>query len=93
LLEVDHKFHQAIVRAAKNKHLVQIMEHFFGLSQRFWHLALPHLDILPMSVAEHSEMVASIKGQDADRARHIMYHHVKEFYNRVRIILNSNTTL
>jgi DNA-binding GntR family transcriptional regulator len=91
LLDVDHKFHQAIVRAAKNKHLIRILEHLFGLSQRLWTMVLPQLDILPTAVAEHLKMVESIKSQDADRARKIMYDHVKEFYDCVRGVLISST--
>ncbi|MEJ2350041.1 MAG: GntR family transcriptional regulator [Anaerolineales bacterium] len=41
--DLDHKFHQAIARAAHNKYLAQTLDHFFGLSQRLWYLALPHL--------------------------------------------------
>ena len=84
LLDVDHRFHQAIVRAAKNKYLIRILEHLFGLSQRLWYMALPQLDMLPTAVAEHLKMAESIKCQDADRAREIMYDHVKEFYDCVR---------
>ena len=90
LLDVDHKFHQAILRAAKNKHLYRILEHFFGLSQRLWYMALPQLDMLPSAVAEHLEMVESIKSHDADRARNIMHEHVKQFYDGVRHILSSS---
>ena len=90
LLDVDHKFHQAIVRAAKNKYLVRTLEHLFGLSQRLWYLALPQLDMLPGAVAEHLNLVESIKSKDADLARKIMYDHISEFYDRVRHILNSS---
>ena len=84
LLDVDHRFHQAIVRTAKNKYLIRILEHLFGLSQRLWYMALPKLDMLPTAVAEHLKLVESIKSKDADRARKIMYDHVKEFYDCVR---------
>ena len=90
LLDVDHKFHQAVVRAAKNKYLIRILEHLFGLSQRLWYLALPQLDMLPGAVAEHLKLVESIKSKDAESARKIMYDHVNEFYDRVRQILNSS---
>ena len=90
LLDVDHKFHQAIVRAAKNKYLVRVLEHLFGLSQRLWYLALPQLDMLPGAVAEHLKLVESIKNKDDEGARKIMYDHVNEFYDRVRQILNSS---
>jgi len=89
LLDVDHKFHQAIIRAAKNKYLSRILEHFFGLSQRLWYMALPRLDMLPTSVAEHLNMVEAIKSQDVERARRLMYDHVKAFYDQVRHILDS----
>lgn len=88
LLDVDHKFHQAIVNAAKNKYLSRILEHLFGLSQRLWFMALPQLDMLSSAVAEHLKMVESIKNKDADKARKIMYDHVKEFYDCVRKKLN-----
>lgn len=43
LLEVDHRFHQAIAKAARNKYLTEALEHLFGLSQRLWFMALqPH---------------------------------------------------
>jgi DNA-binding GntR family transcriptional regulator len=89
LLDVDHKFHQAIVRAAKNKHLIRILEHLFGLSQRMWYMALPQLDILPTAVAEHLQLVESIKNRDAAQASRIMHDHVKAFYDRVRSVLNA----
>jgi DNA-binding GntR family transcriptional regulator/uncharacterized 2Fe-2S/4Fe-4S cluster protein (DUF4445 family) len=42
LLDVDHKLHQAIARAAGNRYLAGALDHLFGLSQRLWHLAQPH---------------------------------------------------
>ena len=90
LLDVDHKFHQAVVRAAKNQYLVRVLEHLFGLSQRLWYLALPQLDSLPSAVAEHLTLMESIKSKDAERARKTMYDHVNEFYDRVRRILDSS---
>jgi DNA-binding GntR family transcriptional regulator len=91
LLEIDRKFHQALIRAAKNKYLARSLEHFFGLSQRLWYMALPRLDFLPGAVAEHLDMEAAIRQRDADRAERIMYTHVNEFYDRVRRILESTT--
>lgn len=41
LFQIDHKFHQAIARAAHNKYLSRTLDHYFGLSQRLWYLALP----------------------------------------------------
>ena len=90
LLDVDHKFHQAVVRAAANGHLVRVMEHLFGLSQRLWYLALPQLDMLPTAVAEHLDLLTAVKRRDAESARRIMHAHVKDFYGRVRTLLETN---
>lgn len=85
--DLDHKFHQAIARAAHNKYLAQTLERFFGLSQRLWYLALPHLGFLPASVEVHLDLVDAIKNRDADRAEALMSAHVKDFYDRVHQIL------
>ena len=85
--DLDHKFHQAIARAAHNKYLAQTLERFFGLSQRLWYLALPHLGFLPASVEVHLDLVDAIKNRDAGRAEALMSAHVKDFYDRVHQIL------
>lgn len=87
LFDVDHKFHQAIARAAHNKYLADTLERFFGLSQRLWYLALPKLGFLPSAVEKHLDLVEAIKAGDADRAEQIMRDHVQEFYDKVREIL------
>jgi DNA-binding GntR family transcriptional regulator len=89
LLDIDHKFHQALVRAAKNKYLARTLEHFFGLSQRLWYMALPQLDFLPTAVAEHLDIVEAIKNRDDDRAAKMMHDHVKAFYGKVKEVLEA----
>jgi len=87
LFEVDHKFHHALAQAADNKYLAQILEQFYGLSQRLWFLALPHLEFLPGAVETHLEMVEAIKTGDGDRAAEIMREHIQDFYDKVFKIL------
>ncbi|MCG6895444.1 MAG: GntR family transcriptional regulator [Desulfobacteraceae bacterium] len=89
LLDIDHKFHQALIRAARNKYLARSLEHLFGLSQRLWFLTLPKLDFLHGAVAEHLEMLEAVRDGDADRAERIMRGHVGAFYDRVRSLLRS----
>lgn len=84
LFDLDHKFHQAIAKAAGNKYLAQTLDRLFGMSRRLWYLALPHLGYLPTAVEKHLDLVECIKAGDADRAGQIMYDHVKEFYAQVR---------
>ena len=85
--DLDHKFHQAIARAAHNKYLAQTLDHFFGLSQRLWYLALPHLEFLPSAVEVHLDLVQAIKDGDADQAEALMSAHVRDFYAKVSEIL------
>jgi len=87
LLDVDHKFHQAVAQAAHNQYLAEALERLFGLSQRLWYLALPHLGFLSFSVEQHLGLVGAIKVGDADLAEQIMREHVGEFYAQVREIL------
>ncbi len=87
LFEVDHKFHQAIAQAAHNKYMARTLDHFFGLSQRLWYLALPYLGFLPTAVEMHLDLVEAIEAGDADRAEAIMRDHVQDFYDKVKEIL------
>lgn len=83
LFDLDHKFHQAIARAAHNRYLARTLDHLFGLSQRLWYLQLPHLDFLPTAVQKHLELVVAIKARDAGLAEDLMHEHVLQFYEHV----------
>ena len=87
LIDLDHKFHQAIARAAGNQYLAKTLERYFGLSRRLWHLILPHLGFLPTAVEGHLELVEALRAGAQDRAAQIMHDHVKDFYDQVRTIL------
>ncbi len=87
LFDVDHRFHQAVARAAHNKYLADSLERLFGLSQRLWYLALPRLGFLPSAVEKHLELVEAIETGDGDRAEAIMREHVLAFYAQVRQVL------
>lgn len=87
LFDLDHRFHQAVAQAAHNTYLAQTLDHFFGLSQRLWYLALPHLGFLPGAVEKHLDLVEAIKSRDSDRAEQIMRSHVRDFYDNVRRVL------
>ena len=87
LFDLDHKFHQAVAKAAHNRYLAQTLDRLFGLSRRLWYLVLPHLETLSSSVEMHVNLVGAIKDGDADRAEDIMCEHVKAFYDEVREIL------
>lgn len=87
LFDLDHKFHQAVTRAAQNKYLAQTLDHLFGLSRRLWYLAWPQLGFLPSAIEQHVELVKAIQAGNADRAEQVMRAHVQDFYNKVREVL------
>ena len=91
LFDLDHKFHQAIARAAKNKYLAEILEDFYGHSRRVWFLVLPHLDFLSTAVESHLDMVQALKSHDSEQAAQIMQEHVQGFYEKVFEILNKTS--
>ena len=87
LFDIDHKFHQAVARAAHNKYMADSLERLFGLSQRLWYLALPQLGFLPGAVEQHLDLVQAIENGDGDEAERIMRAHVGQFYDQVREVL------
>lgn len=89
LLELDHKFHQAIAQAAHNRFLSRTLDHLFGLSQRLWYLALSRLDFLPAAVEEHLALVAAIRQGDDEQAAAIMSQHVAGFYAQVKGVIGA----
>ena len=90
LFEIDHKFHQAVARAAHNHYLARVLDQFFGLSQRLWYLAMPEINFLPQAVGQHLELLESIKAGRAEQAEEIMQEHVSEFYDQVKQKLEAN---
>jgi len=96
LLDVDHKFHQAIAAASGNRYLADTLDRLFGLSQRLWYMALPRLvssGALPVAVERHLELTDAIRAGDADHAAAIMAEHVSEFYAQVRARLTAKVTV
>ena len=91
LFDLDHKFHHAIARAAKNKYLAEILEDFYGYSRRVWFLVLPHLGFLSTAVESHLEMVQAIKNKNGEKAAQIMQDHVQGFYEKVFEILKKTS--
>jgi uncharacterized 2Fe-2S/4Fe-4S cluster protein (DUF4445 family)/DNA-binding GntR family transcriptional regulator len=93
LFNLDQRFHQVISRAAGNRYLAEGLDRLFGLSQRLWYLALPHLEFLPASVEEHLDLIEAIRTHDGDHAAQLMHDHVQGFYERVRKLLTVKVTV
>lgn len=91
MFAVDHRFHQAIARAAANDYLAEALERFYGLSLRLWHLALPKPRVLAQAVEEHLELLAAVRSGDGERAERLMQEHVRAFYDRVLEVLEGRS--
>ena len=72
LLDLDHRFHGALADAAHNRYMREALEHFFGLSERLWYLALPQVEWLIAALDRHATLVNAIKAHDAGRAAELM---------------------
>jgi DNA-binding GntR family transcriptional regulator len=83
LFDVDHRFHRAIARAAHNDYLEQVLDRFYGLSLRLWHLAGPEMDVLAGAVHEHIELLTAIRAGEGELAESIMRQHIGAFYDHV----------
>lgn len=83
LLHLDHRYHRALAEASHNQYMCRTLEHFFGLSERLWYLALPEIDWLVTALSRHAEMVGAIKTCDGERASAIMREHVLDFQRQV----------
>ena len=74
----------AIARSAHNGCLAQVLDRFYGLSLRLWHLAGPEMDVLAGVVEEHLELLTAIRVGESERAESIMRQHIGAFYDHVQ---------
>jgi DNA-binding GntR family transcriptional regulator len=89
LLDLDHRYHTALAGAAHNRYMQDTLEHFFGLSERLWHLALPQVDWLIAALDRHAAIVSAVKAHDADTAGRLMSEHVLDFQRHVEQALKA----
>lgn len=87
MFAVDHRFHQAIAKAAGNDYLAEALERFYGLSLRLWHLALPEPQVLARAVEEHLKLLEAVRSGDGDQSERLMREHVRAFYDQVLGVL------
>ncbi len=89
LLDLDHRYHSALIDAAHNHYMRGALEHFFGLSERLWYLALPQVDWLIVALDRHAALVEAIKVRDGAGAAALMREHVLDFQRQAEEALKS----
>ena len=84
LMQLDHRIHRAVYRAARNPFLEATLERYFNLSLRLWYLVLDRQVRLREAVDEHVELLRAIARGDGAGAEAIMRRHVVGFEREIR---------
>src|SRR5438309_3282032 len=86
LMHVDQRLHQAVYRATHNRFLADVLERYFRLSLRLWHLVLDRVQ-MDGAVQEHRDILEAIIAGDGNRAESAIRGHVVAFEHAVRKVL------
>ncbi|GAA2804156.1 GntR family transcriptional regulator [Saccharopolyspora taberi] len=87
LMRLDQQVHRLVYRATHNPFLAATLEDYFVHSLRLWFLVLDRLAHLEHAVSEHLDLLAAVRGGDADSAERIMRRHVADFERQIRAVL------
>jgi DNA-binding GntR family transcriptional regulator len=87
LMRLDQRVHRLVHRATDNPFLAATLEEYFVHSLRLWFLVLDRLSHLEHAVGEHIDLLAAIRGGDADSAERILRRHVADFEKKIRAVL------
>lgn len=87
LMRWDLRVHRAIYRAAGNPHLEDVLVRYDNLATRIFCLFLDRLPTVARHVGEHTALLRTIAGGDADKAAEIALQHVIGFGEAVRAIV------
>ena len=87
LIDLDHRAHQLVARAAHNAYLEDTLERMFTHTLRLWLVSLHKVGRLPEMIAEHRSVVAAIQARDGREAERVMRAHVEGFQDAFRAIL------
>lgn len=87
LMRLDQRVHRLVYRATYNTFLAATLEEYFVHSLRLWFFVLDHVPHLDYAVAEHVDLLAAIRGGDADSAEQFMRAHVADFEDKIRAVL------
>jgi GntR family transcriptional regulator, rspAB operon transcriptional repressor len=84
LIELDQRIHHHIYRCAHNDFLQDVCDQHYMHALRIWFLALDRVSHLGDAVAEHRDLLVSVRDGDAERAAKVMSSHVTGFESEVR---------
>ena len=84
LLEIDRRCRELVWAAADNRFLTDHLDMLYAHSDRLWHLYLGDVADLHGMIAEHREILAALRGNDADRAAELIEAHMHRFDQQIR---------
>lgn len=83
LMVLDHEFHQAIARAARNRILADLLTGLHERALRFWFIALGEQKQLHRIQFEHKAVFEAIAAHDSEAAADAIRAHIESFQRAI----------
>lgn len=83
-LALDRRCHEIIWAASGNRFLLDTLDMLYAQSDRLWHLYLTDVADMQHAVDEHQEILAALRGGDADTVATLLETHVRGFDTQIR---------
>jgi len=83
--ELDSRFHQLIAEASGNKYMTRFITELTKHNQRFWMLSNSETAPLSKTVAEHTEILDSIRSRKPEEAAKRITDHLTKARSRLRL--------
>jgi DNA-binding GntR family transcriptional regulator len=87
LLDVDRVCHEEVWAAADNRFLTQTLDLLYSQSERLWHQYVRDVSDLRHALTEHQLVLDALRNGDGDTAASLIEHHVRNFENQTREVL------
>lgn len=87
--ELDEAFHQMIWEAADNRFLQDSLTTLYALNLRLWYFALSQMGSMADTIQEHEQILAALRGRDADRAAALLENHMHRFREEIQQVLSN----
>lgn len=84
--ELDHRFHDLIYIAAKSKIMKQVLSDFHSYIQKTRMASLATPGRIEGLLKEHTAIFEAIKGQDGEKAEHLMNEHIQKVSRNMHIL-------
>ncbi len=87
IAELDFRFHHILGEAADNQLMVETQDVLHRLSQRFVFMGFRRAGTAAGAVADHTRIVAALRGRDPDAAESAVHEHMHNARERMRAAL------